>query len=300
MKYALLIGLNYYDSPYQLNGCINDVNNMAAFLVKKRNYDPNKIRIMTDGPQTSPTLPDYPTKQNILAAIDAFVGIAKAGDELFFHYSGHGSLVRDANGDEVSGMDSCLCPVDCATGNVIIDDEIRSRLANKVPTGARLYVVLDCCHNGTGVDLRFVIQDFSVQDARKNWIIRQTLNQNTRYQPTAGEVYMISGCADNQTSADAVINNIPAGALTHGLLSIWNAVDFNSYNWSTFLKDLRVKLRSGGFTQIPQLMLGKTIIPTQRVFSEMAPGPTTVASAVNAIRPSNTNTSNQGMGMMRF
>lgn len=36
----------------------------------------------------------------------------KAGDSLFFHYSGHGGQQKDTNGDEESGMDDTLVPVD--------------------------------------------------------------------------------------------------------------------------------------------------------------------------------------------
>ena len=32
MKNALLVGINYKGTNYQLNGCINDVTNMSKFL----------------------------------------------------------------------------------------------------------------------------------------------------------------------------------------------------------------------------------------------------------------------------
>jgi hypothetical protein len=34
-KRALLIGINYFGSPNQLNGCINDVHNIKGFLLQR-------------------------------------------------------------------------------------------------------------------------------------------------------------------------------------------------------------------------------------------------------------------------
>jgi hypothetical protein len=34
-KRALLIGINYFGSPNQLNGCINDVHNIKGFLIQR-------------------------------------------------------------------------------------------------------------------------------------------------------------------------------------------------------------------------------------------------------------------------
>lgn len=169
---ALLVGINYNNNPdAMLNGCYNDVVNVADYLRTTLEYAPSAIRVLTDGNRGAPgegtasVVP--PTRQNILAGMAALVAGMVAGDEAVFHFSGHGTLVRDTNGDEVTGLDSCLCPLDynapaSAGGGVITDDEIRALLVNKVPRGARLYVILDCCHNGTGCDIRYKYEDFSI------------------------------------------------------------------------------------------------------------------------------------------
>lgn len=46
-----------------------------------------------------------PTKQNILNAVKWLVSDAKAGDSLWFSYSGHGTQVVDTDGDEDDGYD---------------------------------------------------------------------------------------------------------------------------------------------------------------------------------------------------
>jgi hypothetical protein len=297
---ALLVGINYNNNPdATLNGCYNDVVNVAQYLRSTLGYAPDAISILTDGNRgatgagTASALP--PTRQNIISGITALVAGMIAGDEAVFHYSGHGSLVRDTNGDEASGFDSCLCPVDYATpasagGGIITDDEIRALLINKVPRGARLYVILDCCHNGTGCDIRYKYEDFSVlmspTSARTPlWRTMQRAFTNPKYTETAGDVYMISGCRDEQTSADAYINNAFAGALTYAVFAILraNQATIRSYTWSTLLRDVRHFMRVNRYTQIPQLMTGQLITPARPVFTQFAS--TTAAATATATAP---------------
>ena len=290
---ALLVGINYNDNPdAMLNGCYNDVVNVSQYLRTVLGYTASSVRVLTDGNRgaagvgTASVVP--PTRQNILAGMAALVAGMVAGDEAVFHFSGHGSLVRDKDGDEVSGLDSCLCPLDynapsAAGGGVITDDEIRALLVNKVPRGARLYVILDCCHNGTGCDVRYKYEDFSIllrppsAAARTGavWRTQQKAFANPKYEETAGEVYMISGSRDEQTSADAYINNAFAGALTYAVFAILraNQATIATYSWSALLRDLRYFMRANQYSQVPQLMTGQFISPARPVFAVAAPIP---------------------------
>jgi hypothetical protein len=281
---AFLVGINYINTNSELRGCYNDVVNVAQYLRLTLGYAPDAISILTDGNRgvTGTASALLPTRQNIIAGLNALVEGMIAGDEAVFHYSGHGSLVRDTNGDEVTGFDSCLCPVDYAVpasagGGMITDDEIRALLINKVPRGARLYVILDCCHNGTGCDIRYKYEDFSVLLSRPYtrtpvWRIMQRAYLQGKYAETAGDVYMISGCRDEQTSADAYINNAFAGALTYAVLSILraNQATIRSYSWSSLLRDVRHFMRVNRYTQIPQIMTGRLITPMTPVFTQFA------------------------------
>jgi hypothetical protein len=204
---ALLVGINYNNNPSAaLNGCYNDIVNVGQYLRLNLGYATDAITLLTDGNRnavgTASALP--PTRQNIIAGMAALVDGMVAGDEAIFHFSGHGSLVRDTNGDEITGLDSCLCPTDynapaSAGGGIITDDELRALLVNKVPRGARLYIILDCCHNGTGCDVRYKYEDFSILIRPPSvrtaalWRTQQKAFANPKYTETAGEVYMISG-----------------------------------------------------------------------------------------------------------
>lgn len=289
---ALLVGINYNNNPdATLNGCYNDVVNVSQYLRSVLGYAPSSVNVLTDGNRgdsgagTASVVP--PTRQNILAGIAALVAGMVAGDEAVFHYSGHGTLVRDTNGDEVTGLDSCLCPLDYNApasigGGIITDDELRTLLVDRVPRGARLYVILDCCHNGTGCDIRYKYEDFSVllrpPSARTSplWLTRQKAFANGKHTETAGEVFMISGCRDEQTSADAYIDRAFAGALTYAVFAILraNQAAIRTYSWSSLLRDVRYFMRVNRYSQIPQLMTGQIISPARPVFA--------VAAAVGA------------------
>lgn len=268
MRKALLVGINYTGTPYRLFGCINDVVNMGSYLQKVRKY--NSLIIMTD------TTTIKPTRSNILAGFRALLQGAKSGDELWFHFSGHGSLVNDASRDEESGQDSCICPIDVARAGFISDDVIRSNLAALVPKGVRLYMVLDACHSGTGCDLRYKYDDSSYLTSRlttlpekyvpNDWSLQQTNYEFKRYDKTAGEVFCISGCQDEQTSADAFLGGQASGVVTYLLLNCLNNNSESTYKWKHLLKDICCGEKVNRFTQRTALTSGNALNLEDTVF----------------------------------
>lgn len=266
MKRALLVGINYIGTPYRLSGCINDIINMEAFLTSIGYTEFIKYSDDT----TDPT--KLPTRNNILIGFLNLLKDAKAGDELWFHYSGHGTLQRDTNKDEVSGKDSCICPVDFQRTGFITDDIIRANLAVKVPAGVKLIIVLDACNSGTGADLRFKCDDLSyLKKSSKapkvfnpnDWLIKQTITELKNYSLTSGDVFLISGCTDTQTSADAYIQNKWTGALTYCFLVLLKSNP--NYVWNTFLKDLNCLLKVSGYSQRPVLSCGNTKVINTKI-----------------------------------
>jgi len=267
MKRALLVGINYIGTSYRLNGCINDVINVEAFL-KTLGYT-EFIKYTDDTSDAS----KLPTRNNILIGFLNLLKDVRAGDELWFHYSGHGVLQRDSNGDEITGQDSCICPSDFTRTGFITDDIIRANLAVKVPAGVKLVIVLDSCHSGTGADLRFKCDDNSYLKNGavsipktfnpNDWLIRQTITELRNYSLTNGDVFLISGCADNQTSADAQVQSKWTGALTYSFLALLKSNP--NYVWNNFLKDLNCFLKVSGFSQKPVLSCGKTNVINTKV-----------------------------------
>lgn len=248
LKRALLIGINYIeDERNKLFGCINDVTNMDN-KIRKVYPECKEFRCLTDT-QTDPLR--KPTRQNIIDGITWLTNDLLPGESVLFHYSGHGGLSLDRSGDEKSGFDSCIYPIQNGKIEVITDDELKVCLVNKIPANCKCFAVLDCCHSGSALDLRYVYNAPNYG--------RLTISQNEQYPKSNGSVIFLSGCRDNQTAADTVDKkNIPSGALTNALLQVWDKYGM-SIKFKYLLWDVRVVLKTGGYQQIPQLSCSTNI-----------------------------------------
>ena len=244
-KRALLVGINYVGTESELKGCLNDVENMKNVLIKKYGYLEENIKILNDNTEMKPT------RKNIL--VELLNLVLSESKYLFFHYSGHGSYVTDRDGDEADGNDECLVPIDYETLGMIIDDELKGIL-QCVSEESKLIVILDCCHSGSGLDLAYS----SYERVRKLYMLTDGKNKETR-----GNVIMISGCQDPQTSADAFIENKNQGALTFALLSCLNRSDVRTYE--QLLREIKKILKDGKYSQIPCLSSGKKLDLTSNV-----------------------------------
>ena len=93
-KKALIIGINYFGTQNQLNGCINDAMNVRNFLVNERGFSPSShdMVIMTDAPENQGT-PFWPDGRNMLAAFQWLSSYNQPGDIVWLSYSGHGGMV---------------------------------------------------------------------------------------------------------------------------------------------------------------------------------------------------------------
>lgn len=204
-KKGVLIGCNYPGTSNALYGCINDVRQFRKVLVGEYKFLESSIKMLID----ESDYPLKPTRANIFDAIDWLLRDAKSGDTLVFQYSGHGSQVPDRNHDEKDGLDECIVPTDFTRSGMIIDDDLRARLANKVPSGVKLFALIDACHSGTSFDLRF---NFYNSQAK---IVSE---EDKGYKPTAADVVVLSACKDAQVAADTFYNGISGGALTFAFL----------------------------------------------------------------------------------
>src|SRR5262249_33649742 len=73
----------------------------------------------------------------------------KPGDRIFFLYSGHGTRVKDDNGDEEDGEDEALAPYDVDRyGNNLIRDDLFNQMLGEL-SGRMVVMVFDSCHSGT-------------------------------------------------------------------------------------------------------------------------------------------------------
>ncbi|CAN6346329.1 unnamed protein product [Urochloa humidicola] len=144
-KRAVLVGINYPGTDGELKGCLNDVARMRRCLVERFGFEEAGIRVLADADPSTPP----PTGANIRQELERLVAGARAGDTLFFHYSGHGlQLPAETGEDDDTGYDECIVPCDL---NLIKDQDF-TELVAKVPDGCLFTMVSDSCHSGGLID----------------------------------------------------------------------------------------------------------------------------------------------------
>lgn len=242
-KKALLIGINYKNTESELNGCINDVNNMRNVLINLFGYKDSNILILTDDTAIKPT------RNNILTQLLGLV--LHNNTDLYVHYSGHGAQIKDTNNDEQDGYDESLVPIDYTESGFITDDELRCIIGCMNET-CKLTIVLDCCHSGSGMDLAYNLYERN----GLNYLLEDPL---TKCNKTRGQVTCISGCKDSQTSADAYIGIQYQGALTNTLITILNTLTLRNRTYNNVYNELKKGLIINNYTQIPCFSSGTMI-----------------------------------------
>jgi metacaspase-1 len=250
-KKALLVGLNRYPDPQNaLNGCINDVQQVAALLADRHGFDADgEIRLLTD---------ERATTAAIVGRLKWLLKGARAGDVLVFHYSGHGAQVRDREGDELAdGLDEIICPYDLDWDDPFTDDDLYA-IVKDLPVGVNLTVVLDCCHAGTGLrgpagparPLRArCLRPPADIDHRPT---RDVALRRFGERASRSGAILLAACRDDQASADAYIDGDYHGAFTYCLCeSVAAAGPEASYR--DLIAEVRRRLRDTQFDQVPQL-----------------------------------------------
>ncbi|KAI9321014.1 peptidase C14, caspase domain-containing protein [Dichotomocladium elegans] len=283
-KRALLIGINYFNTENQLDGCINDVHNVKDFLMTLYGFKEEDMVILTDDQQEPRFIP---TRSNIIAAMQWLVRDAEENDSFFFHYSGHGGFVEDHD-DEADGYDETIYPVDHAeyegSDGQIKDDDIHDLLVRPLPEGCRLTCIFDSCHSGTVLDLPYTystkgtlkeqnlyktagqgLLEIGMAYAggdreaalsslmslgQKLFRSRDTEEENRRENSSKADVIMFSGCKDDQTSADAQEAGKATGAMSYAFTTTLRENPHQTYQ--ELLNSVRDILRDR-YSQRPQL-----------------------------------------------
>ncbi|KAD2393050.1 hypothetical protein E3N88_40027 [Mikania micrantha] len=235
-KRAVLCGVTYKGHRKTLPASVNNVRRMHRLLLKL-GFPNASIRILTE---EESDLTRTPTRNNIRTAMEWLTKGSRSGDSLVFYYAGHGSHVRDVNGDENDGFDEAICPVDYRKYGKILDDEVNDILVAPLPHGATLHSIMDTCFSGTLLDLPFLCRI----DRRGlyNWEDHNP-SHVTQYGGTSGgKAICISACDDHQNSADtSAFTGDVIGAFTY---SFTQAVE-RGYNltYGNLLDNIRKIIR---------------------------------------------------------
>lgn len=99
------------------------------------------------------------TKAAIVAQFELLAGCCETGDTVYVHFSGHGQLVTDVDGDESDGWDESWVPYDAYRKysprdrgeRHLVDDEINHLLTSvreRIGEDGLIAVSVDACHAG--------------------------------------------------------------------------------------------------------------------------------------------------------
>jgi uncharacterized caspase-like protein len=138
-RYAVLAGVSHYQlDGLNLEGPAYDIQALQDLLVHRQGYSAANVTVL---------LNEQATRENILNALRRRVDQLRAGDHLFFYFSGHGTSAFDKNNQSlrpVIGPDSgALAPYDltfenlpAAVQSLIIGQRDLRPILSRVPPGA--------------------------------------------------------------------------------------------------------------------------------------------------------------------
>lgn len=211
---ALCIGINDYPgTDSDLAGCANDARDWSTAL-RARGFEADTL------------LDAQATRLAMASAIGKLIGEAVSGDTVVLTYSGHGTWVRDEDGDESDGRDEALCPHDVTDSGPFLDDELRT-LFDRRATGVRLLMISDSCHSGSVT--RGDDSELDPGGPRPRylppaaWMRAGTLPTMPRagrarllggMRRTGGDL-LLAGCRDEEFSWDTGFGGRPNGAFTY-------------------------------------------------------------------------------------
>jgi Caspase domain len=173
--YAILIGIDaYHNRP--LKGCVRDVQNIKRYL-EGVPY-PVHIQMFTatesaDLESSSPTGDSilWPTYHNVTSTLEKVASLAKAGDFVYIHYSGHGTRATPCSEfSNKSTGDLALVLLNGTKENPVSylwGPRLALSLKAMVAKGLVVTLVLDCCFSATvyrrdDPDVRFVPYDHEI------------------------------------------------------------------------------------------------------------------------------------------
>jgi metacaspase-1 len=263
---AVLVGIDEYerDDVPSLTGCVNDVA-LVRSLLKQYFEVPNEdLRIVVNG---------RATKANILSRLEATIARAEAGDVVVFYFSGHGSQVRDRNGDELTdGLDEIICPydMDWDRGTYILDDDLDAIFAT-LPPDVLLEAFFDCCFWGADArgldpapraqplrrDVRYLPPPFDIAARAEGEWDRIDVHQLRACDCFTDRNVMWGASQEGQPAAEDYIDGRPNGIFTYWgcrfIAENIERVDRLEYTREQLLDDVRGYLHSLGYAQTPEL-----------------------------------------------
>jgi uncharacterized caspase-like protein len=210
------------------------------------------------------------TKKGILDHLKWLLLGASTGDQILFHYSGHGAQLPSRSPSiEKDGLDEIICPYDfrgdAAAATAISDKEFASIFA-RIPQGVHFVWISDSCHSEDLSRKHEIVETndgnsiYELKDTRfRRFNYKNSTQQTLAVAPIASlgsapiplHGALLSGCASHQLSADAYINNRFNGAFTHYLIK--NLIQYGQdASMQDIVKYVNIDLMDNDYDQNPQ------------------------------------------------
>ena len=274
-KIAVLIGSNYIGTQYRLYGCQNDVIKYKTVLINNFGYKNEDIKMLIDL-----TGYEYPTKANILKYMDWIYQqtcTPNLIDEITFYYSGHGTSVKDKDGDELDGMDECIVPLDFEKFGFILDDYIYASFLSKLKPVKKIICIFDSCNSASCTDLPYSFTCANNVLVKQFYSKRQSILSNSN-------IFVLSGCLDSKTSLDSREQD----GTPCGLLSYWLRITLAKYNYKCTIENIVMDIKKGfgNNDQTPVLSVNSNnFLPSTCVFGDNQANQIQPVKLVQPIKP---------------
>lgn len=247
----VFIGLNKYGIPgNDLRGCLNDIKDWQLLLTTTYGLELSEQKTLLDSNATTDNI------KNVIKWLTTDVG---PDDVISLFYSGHGSQMPSNDPDEIDGKNEILCPYDIDFKSKVISDKFLVSCFKDVPAEAMSLIVLDCCHSGDalrdfGLPLiestsKFLTPPQELWSDLPSISMMKDIRIGGRYSKQKG--VLMSGCASDQTSADAFINGRNCGAFSYFMMSALKQNPYLTYKELMTIVD--VNIAKAGYTQKPEL-----------------------------------------------
>ena len=242
-KRALIIGINYNEDQMKeddLQGCVNDMNNIKEVLQKRCYFMEEDITTLKNSEATWENIED-----EILNLV--IFSHKNPGSEIWLSYSGHGSNVTSFREEDLKS--EVICPSDYATRGVITDRWLQENFVEGLEKTSKVFVLMDCCNSGSNLNLPYRYKGGDIIENDTSYTIDDLEN--------LCNIVKISGCEDDQTSADYYERkeNEFQGALTNGFIHFHDDKDKSILH---FYNNILAYLTFRGFTQRPVLTFSNT------------------------------------------
>ncbi|RHZ62536.1 uncharacterized protein CDV56_102438 [Aspergillus thermomutatus] len=278
--YAILIGIDdYAEKP--LKGCVRDVQAIKACLESQLGGLVD-IQMLTASPTNNTPNPPAgkdstlcPTHANVVASMGKCISLARAGDFIYIHYSGHGT--RKPPSGEFSNTSTGDLALSLHTGGEEANGrhlwgfELATFLQRLVSKGVVATLVLDCCfaasvYRRDDPTVRFLHYQ-SDTESRPPLVLDQA-GETREYNRSSTEdrdvsmlpnwlinpdhYAVLAACGPHEEAREPRFEGENRGALSYLLLSVIRRVGLSAKHGDIY-EHLRAKFHHHGFAQNPVL-----------------------------------------------